>query len=326
MIPIVFLRARRAPTANPKPEMASWPRQRGGGRHVLPSPRGSSGERAARCAGRLPRCSRRSRAASCFSPREPACAFSCATDGTSPAYACGSDNLSPPRRRRHLRLTPPTQAPTHSFHRPERKQARLPKQLARGSRLGLQRKQAPPAGTSAEAEQTVTRAQAGSACGTNAGGRAPAHHPETQAAYACRNSRRASKPSRARAGSPAGNTSGRATVTRAQASSACRGQRRAEQTVTRAQAGSACRSILQKSRNTRRGSRLDRIDPRALSPTWESSVSSRSRGRTGRSRAGHIKGAVNKWAQSADRFPRPAGPARRLRPRRRSTACCAALA
>ena len=33
-------------------------------------------------------------AASCFSPREPACAFSCATDGTCPpAYACGSDNL-----------------------------------------------------------------------------------------------------------------------------------------------------------------------------------------------------------------------------------------
>jgi len=33
-------------------------------------------------------------AAACFSPKEPACAFSCATDGTCPAsYVCGSDNL-----------------------------------------------------------------------------------------------------------------------------------------------------------------------------------------------------------------------------------------
>jgi hypothetical protein len=30
----------------------------------------------------------------CFSPQEPACAFSCATDGICPAsYACGSDGL-----------------------------------------------------------------------------------------------------------------------------------------------------------------------------------------------------------------------------------------
>jgi hypothetical protein len=33
-------------------------------------------------------------AAACFSPREPACAFSCATDGRCPtSYACGSDGL-----------------------------------------------------------------------------------------------------------------------------------------------------------------------------------------------------------------------------------------
>jgi len=33
-------------------------------------------------------------AAACFSPREPACAFSCAADGTCPAsYACRSDGL-----------------------------------------------------------------------------------------------------------------------------------------------------------------------------------------------------------------------------------------
>jgi hypothetical protein len=33
-------------------------------------------------------------AAACFSPREPACAFSCATDGACPAsYVCGSDGL-----------------------------------------------------------------------------------------------------------------------------------------------------------------------------------------------------------------------------------------
>ena len=30
----------------------------------------------------------------CFSPKEPACAFSCATDGLCPtAYTCGSDGL-----------------------------------------------------------------------------------------------------------------------------------------------------------------------------------------------------------------------------------------
>jgi hypothetical protein len=30
----------------------------------------------------------------CFSPKEPACAFSCATDGLCPtSYACGSDGL-----------------------------------------------------------------------------------------------------------------------------------------------------------------------------------------------------------------------------------------
>ena len=30
----------------------------------------------------------------CFSPREPACIFSCATDGTCPPdYVCASDNL-----------------------------------------------------------------------------------------------------------------------------------------------------------------------------------------------------------------------------------------
>jgi hypothetical protein len=33
-------------------------------------------------------------AAACFSPREPACAFSCATDGACPAsYVCRSDGL-----------------------------------------------------------------------------------------------------------------------------------------------------------------------------------------------------------------------------------------
>jgi len=33
-------------------------------------------------------------AAACFSPREPACAFSCATDGACPtSYVCGSDGL-----------------------------------------------------------------------------------------------------------------------------------------------------------------------------------------------------------------------------------------
>jgi hypothetical protein len=33
-------------------------------------------------------------AVACFSPREPACAFSCATDGLCPAsYTCGSDGL-----------------------------------------------------------------------------------------------------------------------------------------------------------------------------------------------------------------------------------------
>jgi hypothetical protein len=33
-------------------------------------------------------------AAACFSPREPACAFSCAADGTCPAsYVCGDDGL-----------------------------------------------------------------------------------------------------------------------------------------------------------------------------------------------------------------------------------------
>jgi hypothetical protein len=32
--------------------------------------------------------------ASCFSPRQPACAFSCAGDGVCPPdYVCGSDNL-----------------------------------------------------------------------------------------------------------------------------------------------------------------------------------------------------------------------------------------
>jgi hypothetical protein len=32
--------------------------------------------------------------AACFSPKEPACAFSCATDGLCPtAYACGADGL-----------------------------------------------------------------------------------------------------------------------------------------------------------------------------------------------------------------------------------------
>jgi hypothetical protein len=30
----------------------------------------------------------------CFSPKEPACAFSCAADGKCPpSYTCGSDNL-----------------------------------------------------------------------------------------------------------------------------------------------------------------------------------------------------------------------------------------
>jgi hypothetical protein len=30
----------------------------------------------------------------CFSPKEPACAFSCATDGLCPtSYSCGSDGL-----------------------------------------------------------------------------------------------------------------------------------------------------------------------------------------------------------------------------------------
>jgi hypothetical protein len=30
----------------------------------------------------------------CFSPKEPACAFSCAADGECPpSYTCGSDNL-----------------------------------------------------------------------------------------------------------------------------------------------------------------------------------------------------------------------------------------
>ena len=33
-------------------------------------------------------------AAACFSPKEPACAFSCVTDGLCPAsYVCGSDGL-----------------------------------------------------------------------------------------------------------------------------------------------------------------------------------------------------------------------------------------
>jgi hypothetical protein len=33
-------------------------------------------------------------ATACFSPREPACAFSCATDGKCPtSYVCGSDGL-----------------------------------------------------------------------------------------------------------------------------------------------------------------------------------------------------------------------------------------
>jgi len=33
-------------------------------------------------------------AAACFSPKEPACAFSCATDGLCPSsYTCGSDGL-----------------------------------------------------------------------------------------------------------------------------------------------------------------------------------------------------------------------------------------
>jgi hypothetical protein len=33
-------------------------------------------------------------AAACFSPRQPACAFSCAKDGQCPtSYACGSDGL-----------------------------------------------------------------------------------------------------------------------------------------------------------------------------------------------------------------------------------------
>jgi hypothetical protein len=33
-------------------------------------------------------------ATACFSPRAPACAFSCATDGTCPpSYVCQSDNL-----------------------------------------------------------------------------------------------------------------------------------------------------------------------------------------------------------------------------------------
>jgi hypothetical protein len=32
--------------------------------------------------------------ASCFSPQQPGCAFSCATDGVCPAaYTCGSDGL-----------------------------------------------------------------------------------------------------------------------------------------------------------------------------------------------------------------------------------------
>jgi hypothetical protein len=33
-------------------------------------------------------------ATACFSPKEPACAFSCVTDGLCPAsYVCGSDGL-----------------------------------------------------------------------------------------------------------------------------------------------------------------------------------------------------------------------------------------
>ena len=33
-------------------------------------------------------------ATACFSPKEPACAFSCATDGTCPpSYSCGDDGL-----------------------------------------------------------------------------------------------------------------------------------------------------------------------------------------------------------------------------------------
>jgi hypothetical protein len=33
-------------------------------------------------------------AAACFSPKQPACAFSCVTDGVCPAsYVCGSDGL-----------------------------------------------------------------------------------------------------------------------------------------------------------------------------------------------------------------------------------------